>query len=144
MQTRQQLVVGTDFSVGAEDALETALELALAFDARLTVVHVCELSVDELDDRRLAQCRESLARVVARYSRAALDVRGVLRTGMPWTKLDNVAVEVGASLIVIGRQGLGCATGMGLGSVAQQLLRTANRPVLIVPVQANQPNQEEE
>ncbi|HEX7480970.1 MAG TPA: universal stress protein [Polyangiales bacterium] len=132
MQILRQLVSGTDFSECAEHALELAIELALAASARITLVHVCELGPDDLDDRRLVQCDEALSVVVARHQRRGVELSGVLRSGKPWTKLDNVAAEVGASLIVIGRQGAGHGRSAGLGSVADQLVRSANRPVLTV------------
>ena len=51
----------------------------------------------------------------------------VLRSGHPADKLHNVATEVGASLIVIGR-----GSRAELGSVVSRVLRTASRPVLAV------------
>lgn len=135
MQRLRQLVSGTDFSEGAEHALELALDLARVASARVTLVHVCELGESDVDDRRLLQCEELLARVVARHRHARVAITGVLRSGKPWEKLDNVAAEVGASLIVIGRQGAGRgarAGSAGLGSVADHLIRSASRPVLTV------------
>lgn len=132
METIRHLVAGTDFSECAEHALELAFELAFATAARITLVHVCELGEDDLDDRRFVQCDEALSVVVARNQRRGVALSGVLRSGKPWTKLDNVAAEVGASLIVIGRHGAGRGRSAELGSVADQLVRTASRPVLTV------------
>ena len=129
MQTLRQFVSGTDFSECAEQALELAVQLAVAALARVTVVHVCELDVDE---RRLNQCQEALSKVVARHRRSGVEVTGVLRCGKPWKKLDNVAAEVGASLIVVGRHGAGRGRSVAIGSVADQLVRSANRAVLTV------------
>lgn len=131
MQTLRRLVTGTDFSEGAEQSLEMALALATVSLARVTLVHVCEFDAGDLDDARLLECREALSEVVARYRHCGVELTGVLRHGRPWEKLDNVAVEVGASLIVIGRQGRGRA--LELGSVAERLVRCASRPVLTVP-----------
>lgn len=128
MQTLRQLVSGTDFSACAEQALELAVRLAVAAQAGLTVVHVCELDADELDDRHV----QALARLVARHQHRGLQVTGVLRCGKPWIKLDNVASEVGAELIVIGRHGAGRGERGAIGSVADQLIRSANRSVLTV------------
>jgi nucleotide-binding universal stress UspA family protein len=130
MQTLRHLVSGTDFSECAERGLELAVSLAIASLARVTIVHVCELGVDDLDDSRLLECGEALSEVVARHQRRGADVTGVMRSGKPWQKLDNVAAEVGASLIVIGRNGAGRSA--ELGSVADQLVRCASRPVLTV------------
>ncbi|HET9597565.1 MAG TPA: universal stress protein [Anaeromyxobacteraceae bacterium] len=132
MQALRQLVSGTDFSACAEHALERAIELALAASARITLVHVHEPGDDDLDDRRLLQCEAALSEVVSRHRRRGVDLTGVLRSGKPWTKLDNVAVEVGANLIVVGRHGAGRGRSVDLGSVADRLVRAANRPVLTV------------
>lgn len=135
MQTLRQLVAGTDFSACAEQAIEMAVRLASfgARPARIALVHVCELGDDELDERRLLGCGEALAAVVARYRRDGVRVTGVLRSGRPWEKLDNVAVEVGASLIVVGRHGGGRGPRAEIGSVAERLVRSASRAVLTVP-----------
>lgn len=133
MTTPRPIVCGIDFSEGAERALEVALELASAASSPLTLVHVCEPGALELDDRHLRACEVALSGVVARHRHRRIEVVTVLRRGAPWTKLDNVAAEVGATLIVVGRHGAGRGRGDGLGSVADHLVRLASRPALIVP-----------
>ncbi len=133
MQRLRRLVSGTDFSEHAEQALEVAIKLAVA-PARIALVHVCELGADDRDDARLLQCGEALAELVAKHRCGSVELTGVLRSGMrPWEKLDNVAAEVGASLIVVGRHGAGRRHRVAIGSVAAQLVRSASRPVLTVP-----------
>src|SRR5689334_13093826 len=132
MQTLRHVVCGTDFSESAEQALELAVALAAAAGVPVTLVHVCEQAIDDVDDRRLAQCEAALAAVVSRHAQRGARVTGVLRLGDPARKLDNVATEVGASLIVIGRSGQGRGRSAELGSVADQLVRGASRPVLTV------------
>ena len=122
MQTLHRIVVGIDFSECADRALICALALARAACATITLAHVCGPD-DDLDDTRIV---EALGRVVASHQHHQIAVTGVLRSGKPWEKLNNVAVQVGASLIVVGRGGL------GLGSVADHLVRRASRPVLVV------------
>ncbi|HSR97892.1 MAG TPA: universal stress protein, partial [Kofleriaceae bacterium] len=60
------------------------------------------------------------------------DIAGVLRSGKPWEKINNIAAEVGAGLIVLGRTGAGRGAPSDVGSVALRVLRTASRPVLTV------------
>jgi nucleotide-binding universal stress UspA family protein len=129
MQTLRQFVVGTDFSACADHALELAVQLASAAQARVAVVHVFELDADEPCVRA---CGEALSNVVARHRNSLVEVTGILRRGTPWKKLDNVAAEVGASLIVVGRHGAGRGPHVELGSVAEQLTRSAHRSVLTV------------
>jgi len=131
MQALRQIVSGTDFSESAEHALAHAIELAIAASARVTLVHVHEPSDDDLDGR-FQEAEAALSQVVARHRHRGVELTGVLRTGRPWTKLDNVAAEVGASLIVVGRHGAGRGRSVDLGSVADHLVRGANRPVLTV------------
>jgi nucleotide-binding universal stress UspA family protein len=130
MHRLRHLVAGTDFSEAAAQALELAIELASAAAACVTLVHVCE---PDADDLRLRACGEALAEVVAGLRRERAAVTGVLRCGKPWEKLDNVAVEVGAGLIVVGRHGAGRGRRVEMGSVADRLVRCASRPVLTVP-----------
>jgi nucleotide-binding universal stress UspA family protein len=132
MRTLRNLVVGTDFSQSAQQALDLAIGIASDSGARIALVHVCEPGADDFDDRRLGQCEQALSRLVLEQRSRGLDVTGVLRSGKPWQKLDNVAVEVGASLIVIARHGAGRSRSIAVGSVAEQLVRCASRPVLVV------------
>lgn len=132
MPTLRHVVSGTDFSESADHALELAIALAAPAGAAVTVVHVCEPDAEDVDDGRLARCAEALARLVGRHSKSGVAMTGVLRTGTPWKKLDNVAAEVGAGLIVVGRSGMGGGASAAIGSVADQLVRSANRPVLTV------------
>lgn len=137
------IVVGTDFSEGAELALDAAITIANLALARITLVHVCALPAEHADpgtfvssdedDERLRACAEELARTSARRARCGVEISSVLRSGKPWEKLNNVATEVGAGMIVIGRHGAGAGARPGVGSVAEQLVRTASRPIVIVP-----------
>jgi nucleotide-binding universal stress UspA family protein len=131
MQRLRRLVCGTDFSAGAEQALTAAIELASAAGAPVTLVHVCEFGDDGLDDQRLIACDEALSRLVSSRP-CRVELSRLLRGGKPWEKLDNVAAEVGASLIVVGRHGAGRGRTVELGSVAHHLVRAASRPVLTV------------
>jgi nucleotide-binding universal stress UspA family protein len=132
MQRLRNVVSGTDFSECAEQALDVAIQIASAAAARITLVHVCQLEADDPEDRLLRQSEVALSRLIAPYQAGGVDIVGVLRCGKPWDKLDNVATEVGASLIVIGRHGAGRGPRVELGSVADHVLRRASRSVLAV------------
>ena len=132
MQPLRPIVCGTDFSEDAEQALQLAVRFALVAQTRVVVVHVCQLDVESAGGLRLARCQQALTAVVQKHRQHGVDVTGVLRSGTPWEKLDNVAADVGASLIVVGIRGSG-ERDAALGSVAEHLLRSASRPVLTVP-----------
>lgn len=136
MQTLRPFVCGTDFSEGAEQALRLAIRLAIVARTRIALVHVCELGAGSNDEQRLLRCYEALNEVVERHRHCGVDLTAVLRSGTPSEKLDNLAADIGASLIVIGRRGAG-SRNVAIGSVADQLLRSASRPVLTVASQFN-------
>jgi nucleotide-binding universal stress UspA family protein len=141
MHPLRNLVVGTDFSAGAESALDFAISLATPGHSKITLIHVCELSAERglpdshvtpaFDDELLWACHRSLEAAVARRAGCGVDLTAVLRTGKPWEKIHNIAAEVGASLIIIGRTGAGGESRF-LGGVAERVVRTASRPVLTI------------
>jgi nucleotide-binding universal stress UspA family protein len=141
MQLLRHLVVGTDFSPCAESALTAAITIANLGRARITLVHVCELSTElglpermattAVDAELLHACEQRLATEVARFKGRGIELASLLRSGKPWEKLNNAAIDVGANLIVIGRHGHGGGA-FGLGGVANHVLHTASRPVLVV------------
>jgi nucleotide-binding universal stress UspA family protein len=137
MERARWIVVGTDFSDGAQRALEHAILLARSSGARVAVVHAYEDAAETtraLDDRapRLdTQLQDAIAGTSA--NRDGVHVEHFLRRGAPWEKLLNVAVEVGADLIVVGATGQRgvAAVGAVLGSVAYRVIASSTRSVLI-------------
>jgi nucleotide-binding universal stress UspA family protein len=132
----RRLVVGTDFSEGADHALLRAVELAAEWRAGIVLAHAYEdlplgdrpsLSVFLADQLRCAAAGcGAEARGVA--------VETVLRRGAPWEKLLNVAVDAGADLIVLGARGQrGNLQGGLLGSVTTRVVAMSCRAVLVIP-----------
>jgi len=132
----KNILVPTDLSDGAEEALDYACELAQKLDATLHIVHVIgvpALGVPELGVAITSSVVDSLIH----DDQAALDKlaaarRGptkigevLLRSGDARDTIDQVAKEVSADLIVMathGRRGLSRAL---LGSITEAVIRTA-------------------
>jgi len=137
MEQARWIVVGTDFSDGAQRALEHAVRLAHGSGARVAVVHAYEdgAETSRAPEDRAPALRTQLEDAVASTSakRDGVHVERFLRRGAPWEKLLNVAVEVGADLIVVGatgQRGVG-SVGAVLGSVAYRVIASSTRSVLI-------------
>src|SRR5882672_2416705 len=138
MEHGQWIVVGTDFSEGAQCALDHAIRLAGRVGTRIALVHAYEDQLEGLSSGQdrgpelRAQLDDAIARVGEKGDSASIEA--FLRRGAPWEKLLNVAVEVGADLIVVGatgQRGAVAVTGALLGSVAYRVVSSSTRSVLI-------------
>ncbi len=130
------VLVSTDGSEPANRATEHALDIASRFDADLHALYVVDTrrygsSVVEDSQTVLAditeQGREALDDLELR---ADVDVTTEVRRGRPSSEIDAYAEEVDADLLVLGNRGLGGAGGGQIGSVAERVVRYANRPVI--------------
>jgi nucleotide-binding universal stress UspA family protein len=137
MERNRWIVVGVDFSDGSMRALEYALEHAKAVGASVACVHAYEDApgTPAFDDPAPA-IRVQLEELIALRTPSECNVRidPVVRRGPPWEKLVNVATELGADIIVVGADGQRGAAGQGLlGTVANRLVTTSPRSVVVVP-----------
>jgi nucleotide-binding universal stress UspA family protein len=133
---RFRMVVALDLSEYAEIVLEHALDQAARHDAvelhLLAVQEEGTIPSDEVKGRLTALVADELETfgVLAREGwRAHLHVR----CGKPAEEIATLAGEVGADLIVVGRFGVhGATRRFHVGSVAEQVLRHAPCPTLVV------------
>ena len=129
------IVVGTDFSDGAQDALQRALGLAQDWRANVALVHAYEdapgaSAAADPTSRLLEQLEQEIAASGA--TRRGIRVEPLVRRGPPCEKILNVATEYGAEMIVVGRTGQrGAIRGILLGSVASRVLALSSRCVLL-------------
>ncbi|WP_331766980.1 universal stress protein [Embleya sp. NBC_00896] len=142
----RDLVVGYETREFSGAALEFAAALALRLNARLSVVHV-ENPLDHPSDADLAgsdleteYVRISLGHHRACVDRILADFPGEWsyrnETGDPLHRLNAIARECDALMIVIGGPGVGPGTLVHRlldRSVAKEMAKHADRAVLIVP-----------
>jgi nucleotide-binding universal stress UspA family protein len=135
MACKRWIVVGTDFSDGAQDALDRALRLAQDSRTNVVLVHAYE---DELGASAAAdptsRLLEQLTREIDMSSatRRGIHVEPLVRRGPPWEKILNVAKEYGAEMIVVGGNGQrGVVRGVPLGSVASRVLALSTCCVVV-------------
>jgi nucleotide-binding universal stress UspA family protein len=135
MACERWIVVGTDFSDGAQEAFERAIGLAHDLRARVALVHAYEddpgaSPPDDPTSRLLGLLAEEIAASGA--PRRGIHVEPLVRRGPPWEKILNVATEYGAEMVVVGRNGQrGLTPGVLLGSVANRVLALSTRCVLV-------------
>jgi nucleotide-binding universal stress UspA family protein len=137
------VLVPTDFSTSAEQALDYAIRLARTFNARLTLLHVIqpvpmggvdmgvalpEAYLQEVEEAAQGSLEEALARVTA----AGLTAEQVVLYGVPFQEIVETAKARQVDLIVMGTQGRTGFMHVLLGSVAERVVRLAPCSVLVV------------
>lgn len=139
----KNILVPTDLSEGAEEALDYACELASKLDATIHLVNVIgipALGLPELGvaltstmiDSMIAENQKAIDELAARKCTAARIGQVLLKTGDARDLINQTATEVGADLIVMGTHGRRGVTRALLGSVAETVVRSAPCPVLTV------------
>ena len=139
----QHVLVPTDFSAPAEQALDHAIRLARTLNARLTVLHVIqpvpmagvdmgvalpETYLQEVEEAAQSRMQEALARITA----AGLTAEGVVLYGVPFQEIVETAKARQVDLIVMGTHGHTGFMHVLLGSVAEKVIRLAPCSVLVV------------
>lgn len=137
----------TDFSPAADAALPWADLLARAFDARLVLLHVVEVTYESLLEvpwSGVEPVGEAIARQLEERARAELAARAeklppcetLVRTGLgaglSRQRIVEAAADVGADVIVMGTHGRTGVDRILFGSVAEHVVRTSPVPVLTV------------
>jgi nucleotide-binding universal stress UspA family protein len=149
---RRILVAADDSPFGAR-AIECALSLAAATGGEVGCLHVADDSPSDAPSRfgpaaedQLARLRQGFAAFVAEARRRALAdarrggcapeiplPRTTIRSGPVVAAILREAAAFRADLIVCGTHGRGCLRRALLGSVAEELVRSSDLSVLVVP-----------
>lgn len=146
MKPYRKILVPTDFSPGAEVALEHALVLRQHLGATLTLLHVYPLpiaygppyayTVDligpiERDARAQLEKTSQRARELGAGDQP-VPIQAKLAAGAAALSITEEAKEGGYDLIVLGTHGRTGLSHLFIGSVAERVVRTAHCPVLTV------------
>jgi len=132
------IVVGTDGSETADEAVRQAAELAAALGARVHLVCVYETAAgeDAAGDGWAWGTREAvdatLDRSAAVFAAAGVDVDLYPQRGDPADSILDVAEERNADLIIVGNRGRTGAKRFLLGSVPNRISHYAPCAVLII------------
>jgi len=138
------VLVATDFSETAALALDRALDIALRHHSEIALVHVMQpdlppLAAPEMiivppdyEDLMREASLEGLARVAERVQQAGVRVSQHLEHGRAAVRIIACADAIDADLIVVGTRGTTGFKHLLLGSIAEEVVRSARQPVLTV------------
>ena len=143
----ERIVVPTDFSDCAKQALAYGSELAKRFGAQLHLVHVTQppaavyayaaplpeaaLYPEEAAEKELAELEVPDADELSKVERTVL-------RGVPFVEIVRHAKQNDADLIVMGTHGRSGLQHMLMGSVSEKVVRKASCPVLTVRPEGHQ------
>ena len=135
----KNLLVGADNSATALRAVQAAVELAHAFDAKLHIataykpqaVLTPDLPAEFLEANYLPPADSLLDELISVARKANVDAEVHAATGEPAEAIVRVATRVGADLIIVGNKGMRGARRV-LGSVPNSIAHHAPCSVLIV------------
>jgi nucleotide-binding universal stress UspA family protein len=136
----RRILLATDGSPDAQEALTYARDLALRDDAQAIVVHAFEPVRSRMGDpwgTRITARHVSAGQDVANQAAQRLQAAGVeivveVLEGPPADAILRVADVRECDLIVMGSRGHGALASLLLGSVSHRVLAHAQVPVLVV------------
>jgi nucleotide-binding universal stress UspA family protein len=136
----KRIVIAVDDSDGGRAAVESGIELARDAGAIATFVHVWHAPPDIVGEpyyqRRLSgelgESRALVADAERRADEAGVTTESELIEGDPAEQVLEVARLRDADLVVVGSRGRGAVAGALLGSVSSEVVKEADRPVLVV------------
>lgn len=136
------ILVGMDFSEPALKAMDCALALAGRFQASVMLLHIVNpfftsglanritRNKARTEARRRAQ--EDLRQLALAKRNPTVNIKCVVRHGVPEYEILRAAERHGASLIVLGHHPRNSLSRLILGSVSRSVLTAAPCPVVVV------------
>ncbi|HET7105352.1 MAG TPA: universal stress protein [Candidatus Acidoferrum sp.] len=147
-----KIMVTTDFSEVSDRALDYAIALARRYDADIYLAHVITPDPFQFAEPQLAQAAYEKVRQAAEQGIADILISGKLR-GVPhevlleegnvWPNLELLIARNEIDLLVAGTHGRGKVQKLLIGSVAEEIFRKADCPVLTVGPAVSNPKRKE-
>lgn len=143
------ILIPTDGSTPAREAVDHGIGLASAFDATVHALYVIETKAHyiftaaghdpgEMDEYR-TYGEDLVKRVVDKAVEEGLDGEGAVRTGSVAQEIVSYADDNDIDCIVMGSQGRSGIDDYLVGSTTEKVVRTANVPVTTTRYRENEP-----
>lgn len=141
----KKILVPTDFSENAENALQIAAQLAQKFKSEIYLLHMIELPSNEsgpLGERRSNDLPEALGfmklakkrftEILSRPYLKDIKVREIVEFHQAFEGIMETSREHGCDFIVMGSKGASGFKEMFIGSNTEKVVRTSEIPVLVI------------
>ena len=146
----KSILVPTDFSKAAQNALDVAASLAIKSKAQVILLHV----VEELEEgsfnvegetaaagdwehkifttKMIQKAKQQLSKAANALIERGINVKQLLRVGSPYHGIQAIITEHKADLIVMGINGASRLEDILIGSTTEKVVRRSSCPVLSV------------
>ncbi|MCX6231987.1 MAG: universal stress protein [Bacteroidetes bacterium] len=131
------ILIPTDFSKVCTEAVHYGAQLAKRENTSIAIVHIVNKeSVSKLEnknnpDEQIQKNLEELANQVK--NKYNIEVQTIFRKGSIYTTINEISVEIGAKLIVLGTHGKVGVKQQLTGSFAHKVVSSSDVPVIILP-----------
>lgn len=140
----KRILIATDGSTGAGEALEEGLSLAAQVGAEAVVVYVKQSAssflgapyYQDVITEEAQHARGVIADAKLHATRYDVDVEYEVVEGDPVESILALARSRDVDLVVVGSRGLGAVKSLVLGSVSNAILHQSDRPVLVTKARA--------
>lgn len=139
----KKILVPTDFSEQAENALKVAAQLARKLDSKIYLLHMLELPLQEVDMMNAASpipeamffmklAQQKFEDLLARDYLNGLMVHDIVKNYPSFSSIIDTCHEYNVDLIVMGSHGATGLKEMFIGSNTEKVVRTSDIPVLVI------------
>ena len=151
--TFQNVLFITDFSPSSEIALPHAIALAAGYKGQVYIGHVITPQlydlvppdfVPEVLKQSTAYAQRRMERLVKEAEFGTVPHEVLLKQGELWATLRNMVEQYSIDVIALGTGGRRGLQEVLMGSIAEEILRLAHRPVLTVGPDTREPPPESE
>lgn len=139
----KKILVPTDFSKEAENALKVAAQLAHRYDCEIYLLHMLEIPFQEMDQLSthsalpeamffMKLAHQRFEDVMASDYLEGLTVHETVKANNNFSSVIDTCHENGVDMIVMGSHGASGFKEMFIGSNAEKVVRTSDIPVLVI------------
>ena len=135
----RSILIATDFSQPSEKALRHSLALARFYGSRFCLAHVVSsLALTMAGPEAIAACEDAASREAALLEASlvrtgaltGIQYNFIVRRGELWPELREIIRQESTDLLIVGTHGRHGVGKLFFGSVAEQIFRQADCPVL--------------
>ena len=127
----RRIVVPVDFSLSSERAARFAYSLGRSLQAHIYLVHVVDAGPSQTHLERYREARAAIEGVAKRIAKGG-PITTEVRSGHVTDEITQAVIAYGADLVVMATHGRTGLPHLLMGSVAEEVIRTAVCPTLVM------------